>query len=256
MLVLSRRSDERIVFPTLGVTLQVLRIKGNIVRIGIEAPPEVPVLRQELTDRPIAVQSVAASDKEATHSLCNQLSKITLALHLCEKLWENGQMEEARSTLSRAMSDLCSIDRDKVMSQFSTSRPTKSTQRKCRTLVVEDDSNERELLAGLLKMHGCECITAADGTDALDYLASHDRPDLLLLDMWMPRCDGASMVRELRSNTRYTGLKVFSISSTSPQEMGLSTGPDGVDVWFPKPLNPGKLWEAIQSNFASASGPN
>ena len=48
MLVLSRRIEEKIVLPGLGVTLQVLSIKGNTVRLGIDAPLDVKVLREEL----------------------------------------------------------------------------------------------------------------------------------------------------------------------------------------------------------------
>ena len=48
MLVLSRRQKEKVCFPSLGITIQVLAIKGDIVRIGFEAPPEVNVVREEL----------------------------------------------------------------------------------------------------------------------------------------------------------------------------------------------------------------
>jgi carbon storage regulator CsrA len=51
MLVLSRRQGEKIVLPGLGVTIQVVAIKPGIVRIGIEAPPEIPILRQEILDQ-------------------------------------------------------------------------------------------------------------------------------------------------------------------------------------------------------------
>jgi carbon storage regulator CsrA len=52
MLVLSRRLNEKVVLPGLGVTVQVVSVKPGVVRLGIEAPPEVRVLRQELLQRP------------------------------------------------------------------------------------------------------------------------------------------------------------------------------------------------------------
>jgi carbon storage regulator CsrA len=52
MLVLSRRRDEKIVLPGLGVTIQVLDIRRGAVRLGIAAPPEVTVLRQEVVGKP------------------------------------------------------------------------------------------------------------------------------------------------------------------------------------------------------------
>ena len=49
MLVLTRKETEKILFPTLGVTVELLRIRGNKARIGIEAPTEIPVVRQEVS---------------------------------------------------------------------------------------------------------------------------------------------------------------------------------------------------------------
>jgi carbon storage regulator CsrA len=52
MLVLSRRPGESVVLPDLGVTVVVSSVRNGVVRLGIEAPPEVAVLRQELVGRP------------------------------------------------------------------------------------------------------------------------------------------------------------------------------------------------------------
>lgn len=51
MLVLSRRTNQQIVLPDLGITVTVLAVKPGVVRIGIDAPPDVHVLRQELLER-------------------------------------------------------------------------------------------------------------------------------------------------------------------------------------------------------------
>ena len=51
MLLLSRRVGERILFPALNVTIQVIAVKGGGVRLGIEAPSEVNILREELHPR-------------------------------------------------------------------------------------------------------------------------------------------------------------------------------------------------------------
>ena len=63
MLVLSRRLDEKIVFPGLGVTVQVLSIKGNVVRLGIDASPDVIILREELLGLSQAQTSQATSHR-------------------------------------------------------------------------------------------------------------------------------------------------------------------------------------------------
>ena len=52
MLVLSRRLHEKIQFPGLNITVQVVAIKPGVIRIGIEAPPEVRVVREEILEQP------------------------------------------------------------------------------------------------------------------------------------------------------------------------------------------------------------
>jgi carbon storage regulator CsrA len=53
MLVLSRRLSEKLLFPGLNVAVQILSIKGNVVRLGIDAPRDVAVLREELLGKPM-----------------------------------------------------------------------------------------------------------------------------------------------------------------------------------------------------------
>ena len=67
MLVLTRQPHQKIVLPGLHVTLEVVAIKGGAVRIGIEAPPDVQVLREELLDQSPAA---AAFVRNAEHQLC------------------------------------------------------------------------------------------------------------------------------------------------------------------------------------------
>ncbi|MBA4066592.1 MAG: hypothetical protein C0501_23380 [Isosphaera sp.] len=251
MLVLSRRASESIAFPSIGVTVHLLRINGTVARIGIDAPPELRVLRQELGDAPPQARPAGPSP---THELRNRLSKISLALHLFRRQREAGHPAEAEATLGRVFDALQALDRDAVAALVAP-RPAAAGPRP-RALLVEDDANERELLAGLLGMNGCECATAADGVEALDYLAAHDRPDVVLLDMRMPRCDGPSTLRAIRAEPRLADLRVFGVSGTPPQEMGVFTGPGGIDGWFPKPLNPHTLWDAVQRCVSSPAASN
>ena len=51
MLVLSRRTHEKILLPALGVTIQVVSVRAGVVRIGVQAPPDVAVFREEILQR-------------------------------------------------------------------------------------------------------------------------------------------------------------------------------------------------------------
>ena len=56
MLVLSRRENEKVLFPELGITIKVIKMKGNQVRLGISAPESIKVLRGELAFEESPVQ--------------------------------------------------------------------------------------------------------------------------------------------------------------------------------------------------------
>lgn len=189
MLVLSRREHERIVLPEVGVVVEVLAVKGHSARLGIEAPPELAVIREELLQ--------AAADRQSC----------------------------------------------------APARPARDWPSPRRALVVDDDRNECELLAGFLRAEGFQVVTADDGADALGYLGRHERPDVVLLDMVMPVCDGPSTIRAIRESRELSDLRVVAVSGTSPAAWGIATGPDGVDDWFPKPLNTETLLSGLQRCF-------
>ena len=90
MLVLSRREDDKIVFPNLGITVEVLRIAGRSVRLGVKAPANVRVLRHELAETKRGVVRVSSSTDIAAgpisdHGLRNRLNKATIGLSLVQK---------------------------------------------------------------------------------------------------------------------------------------------------------------------------
>jgi carbon storage regulator CsrA len=245
MLVLSRRPNEKIIFPTLQIGVQVVAIKPGVVRLGIEAPDEVGVFREEILDpdQLAALQARAAAGdaewRQLRHFLRNRLNALGLGLTLLREQLRVGRLQESDSTLAKLTEEFLSVRQR--LETFTSEPGRTSFPVTRRALLVEDDENERELLAGLLRMAGLTVDTAGDGCDALDYLRGRGRPDILLLDMVLPRCDGPSMVRTLRQDPTFAGLKIFAVSGHSPKEVGLSEDPTGVDRWFRKPIDPAIL---------------
>ena len=226
-----------------------------MVRLGIEAPLTVPILRGELQGA--AADTVAGSTvRPMSHALCNQLNKVSLRLHLLQRQLQTGQTVTADQTLTEAIEVLGGLDREWVTSQSRVEGRSQNQRPKCRILVVDDESNERELLAGLLAMHGCDCATAADGIAALEYLETAPQPDFVLLDMHMPRCDGPQTLRLIRGNPRHEGITIFATSGMTPKATGVETDARGVDAWFPKPLNPQTLWDAMQRHLGGFAEAN
>jgi carbon storage regulator CsrA len=258
MLVLSRRADEKIVFPGLGISLTVLRVKGSVVKVGVDAPRQVKVLRDEVSpesvdsgkDAPLLQQLIDSASCDVRHELLNRLNKVSLSLHLLRKQSEAGLHGEAESLLANTLRDLHGLEEVVAGPPVTGTLPTKR-----RALLVEDDRNERELLAGYLRLSGFDVAGAEDGVDALEHLAHDDIPDLVLLDMQMPRCNGAQTIQMIRRNPSWQDLRVYAISGSQPNELGVQIGQGGVDRWFAKPLNPEVLVREIREAFPCVTNP-
>ena len=237
MLVLTRRPNEKIVFPNLGVTVQIIQSKPNAVRVGIEAPPDVRILRDELLS---AAEPPAGKPRRSlSHALCNRLNQVALSLHRFEQQWHAGQNAEASATLENALSVLESLDQDFVKSNVAEEQPAPA----CRMLLVDDDNNERELLAGILTMNGCTCATATDGVEALQMLQLRKGGcDLLITDVILPRMKAAVLAQGAR--TMFPNIKVLYISGYSG-DMLVSHGVDAQAAYLQKPFLPQAIIERV-----------
>jgi carbon storage regulator CsrA len=248
MLVLSRRLNEKLIFPSINTTVQVVAIKGGVVRLGIDAPPTVSVLREELLSDPSGAHLPVGAAREATpaildHQMRNRLSAARVGLALAQQQCRAGLAHESEATLQR-------VNEEMQLLQQRLERPEPPYRSPRKALLVEDDLNERELLAGLLRFAGLSVDTAGDGCDALDYLRDQGLPDIVLLDMALPRCDGAATVRQIRQDPAWRGLKIFAISGYPPSQFNLDPG--GVDRWFRKPLNPELLLGDLRRELGEA----
>lgn len=250
MLVLSRGPQDKVVFPNLGITVEILRVDGNRVRVGVDAPKEVRVLRHELAESfSNELQQEHVADREdSTHRFRNRLNTAHLALSLAEKQINAGMNDRALETLQRAMSEFDQLDA--VLKPAAPSQPAaKRAASKPRALLVEDDANESKLLAGYLSMSGFDVDTAEDGLTAMVQLGRCDRPDVVLLDMHMPRMDGARTVRSIRSKPEFNGMRLFAVTGSEASESSIGIGPDGVDDWFRKPVDPQKLVDSMHQTL-------
>lgn len=246
MLVLSRGRNDKVVFPSLGVSVEILRVAGNKVRLGIDAPDDVRVLRHEIADQFVGDSQLPTDAKppRLTHAMRNRLQNVTLGLHVLHKKLESGDSNDADSTLFEIIRELKALEGQVDPSACTADPP--APNRPWRALLVEDDANESELMACYLRMSGFEVDTAEDGLQAMVHLSKRERPDVVLMDMRMPRFDGKRTVATMRSNPDYNGVKIFAVSGTERSAIGVDIGPSGVDRWFSKPVNPQKIVDAIQ----------
>jgi len=232
MLVLSRRTNETIVFPALNAIVEVLQVKGAVARIGIRAPRDLEVLRGELYDQ-IEQLRRSAKRRHLVHELRNSLNAATIGLSLLSRQLDAGNFDDAQETMRMIVSQ--------IKASSETEAPPEMT-RTPRALLVEDNVNERKLLAGYLKVNGFKVDTAGDGEEAIQYLSEAPaRPDVVLMDMLMPRCDGPTAIRTIRTDPRNRGIHIFAVSGSEPKTFGFDSGNKEVDFWFRKPLDPEQL---------------
>jgi len=242
MLVLARRADESIVFPNVGIKLKVIRIKGQVARLGIEAPDDVSIVRGEIA--PVDVDSrpsdhSAQRSAEWMHALRNRLNYALLSAEVLQQQIDSGHSDEFSTRFSSLLDELQSLD--EMLEPAVPASKNEELNSDVRVLVVDDQENERTLLASLLEMRGCRVDTVGDGLEAMEYLDTHPQPDFVLLDMSMPRCSGPEFLENLRRREEFRDLRVFAVSGHSSHSAGVPVGPDGVDGWFRKPLNTSRL---------------
>lgn len=109
-----------------------------------------------------------------------------------------------------------------------------------RVLIADDNSNGRELLRTILERFDCEVYEAVDGVEALEQARSV-HPDLIILDLHMPRMDGFGVIRELRRDAGLAATPVLALTASAMQgdrERSLASGFTG---YVSKPIRPAQL---------------
>ncbi|MGJ5753360.1 response regulator [Streptomyces puniciscabiei] len=121
-----------------------------------------------------------------------------------------------------------------------------------RVLVVDDNKVIRQLIRVNLELEGLEVVTAADGAECLD-VVHQVRPDVVTLDVVMPRLDGLRTAARLRADPRTHHLPLAIVSACTQYEV--DTGLDvGVDAFLAKPFEPAELVRLVKQLIEGAGG--
>jgi len=116
-------------------------------------------------------------------------------------------------------------------------------------LAADDNRQIRMLVKAALNSLGHEIIEAEDGEQALD-LAIRRRPDLVLLDVTMPKLDGWEVLRFLRQRPETSAVRVMMLT-TSAQRVDLEHGTSlGCDDYLTKPFTPAELRKRVERVLA------
>lgn len=114
-------------------------------------------------------------------------------------------------------------------------------------LVVDDSKTIRRTAETLLAKQGCEVITAVDGFDALAKIADH-KPDLIFVDIMMPRLDGYQTCSLIKHNKMFRETPVIMLSSKDGLFDRARGRIVGSEQYLTKPFTKDELLGAIQSH--------
>jgi len=122
--------------------------------------------------------------------------------------------------------------------------PEGEPQRSMLVLVVDDSVTVRKVTSRLLERHGMSVLTAKDGVDAMQLLEEH-MPDLMLLDIEMPRMDGFEVATQVRNDPRLQHLPIIMITSRTGQKHRDRAMAIGVNDYLGKPYQESVLLDSI-----------
>ncbi|HVY07456.1 MAG TPA: response regulator [Burkholderiales bacterium] len=115
-----------------------------------------------------------------------------------------------------------------------------------RILVVDDNPVNVDILRTRLSAQGYEVVTAADGEQALEAVAKH-LPDLILLDVMMPKLDGVEVCRRLRADTSLPFIPIVLVTAKSDSKDVVAALEAGGDEYLTKPLDQAALGARVKS---------
>lgn len=121
-----------------------------------------------------------------------------------------------------------------------------------RVLIVDDEPNIVTALEFLLEKRGYEVKVAVNGEEALAQVEAF-KPDLVLLDVMMPKLSGYDVCQRMRSNPLWQGIKIV-ILSAKGREVEVSKGMSlGADLYVTKPFSSGELVATIDELLSKSA---
>ncbi len=112
-------------------------------------------------------------------------------------------------------------------------------------LIADDDKAMRALLRVVLQKKGYEVTLASDGKEALRLLQK-DIPDLVVLDVMMPKLNGWEVAKKIREDKKMSGLPIIMLTAKDEMIDKLMGFESGVNEYIVKPLKPASITAAVK----------
>ena len=119
-------------------------------------------------------------------------------------------------------------------------------------LYAEDDSEHRIMMRIIMKNTDITLLEANNGQEALQKI-QYQRPDLVLLDLFMPRVDGYEVMQALKANPETSNIPIIVLSAWPTKDTRKRTQQAGAIGFIAKPYDPFELVKVVKNQLSSAS---
>ncbi len=119
-------------------------------------------------------------------------------------------------------------------------------------LIVEDNPDNREIMTTVLRHRGYEVVEAEDGETALELVSDH-KPDLVLMDISLPRMDGYEATARLRELPHTADVPVIAVSAHAFMQERRAAWEVGFDSYLTKPVAPSRIVEEVDRFLGRAA---
>lgn len=120
-----------------------------------------------------------------------------------------------------------------------------------RILIVDDEEDIVNVLKRRLEANNYEVLSASDGQEGLNKARS-ERPDLIILDLMLPKLDGYKVCRMLKFDKDYKAIPIIMVTARAQKEDEDLGKEMGADTYLPKPFEPEVLLKNIKELLAKA----
>jgi len=121
-------------------------------------------------------------------------------------------------------------------------------------LVVDDETDVLLLCRVNLEFEGYQVTEASNGEDALR-IAREDPPEVILLDVMMPKMDGWQVLRELKSDARTAGIPIVMLTAKTQDSDQIKGWTEGAAEYITKPFSPLALSQVVRGVMAARGNP-
>jgi chemosensory pili system protein ChpA (sensor histidine kinase/response regulator) len=214
----------------------------GFAQMNSDEVPLIPMLLAHIADRRVAllVDGIEGSKEIVVKSVGTQMGAIR---------WLAGAtiLGDGRVVLILDMPSITRVDITAVTAQPPIIETIEEEKTVAKTIMIVDDSiTVRKVTARFLKRQGMDVLTAKDGLDAIAQLQEHT-PDLMLLDIEMPRMDGYELATQLRNRSDFKDLPIIMITSRTGTKHRDKAKKMGINHYLGKPFNEAELLENIHA---------